>query len=204
MKAHIAQPKLETIFELNQRYGHGYQARMVMEGVFESVLDDEPYTLYDVGSGTAMALREIEKETGYHYEMHEVVRITDEALRVNKDTDLASARIFRDIESGGGEYARERHDVTTAMVDGKEEEVISARGVVLISYFSWLDDHMPKAREALHRYCEYLAMHGYGAGASEILENLLGMDKDNATKWIKETFGKYVNDDAAIIQYIMR
>ena len=35
----MKQPALMTYLELNQRYGHGYQGRIVMEGVLESVID---------------------------------------------------------------------------------------------------------------------------------------------------------------------
>lgn len=203
MKSHIRQPELKTVLELNRKYGIGYQARMILDGI-ESVIDDEPYTLYDVAQGAVAAIEEINSQGGYNYKPHEVLQVTDEALRANKDADLASARMYRDAQSGKHELITPSGgDCREVEIDGKKEIAFTGRGTVLVTYFSWLDDHLPRAHEALRRYCEYLALHGYGGGATEIMDELDGMDKDRGTEWIKATYGKHVDDDAALIQYIM-
>lgn len=205
MKAHVRkQPQLVTILELNKRYGYGYQGRLIMDGVIDSVIDNEPYNLYEIASGMKAALDEINKATGYHYELHKVLRVTDEALKINKDKDLASAKIFRDIKCGNYEMTRPAQaDYKTAEVDGEEQVLLSGRGVVKFVYFSWMDDKLPKAREGLLRYCEYLAMHGCGGGAKEIMSELDELDKDAGIDWIERTYARHVKDDAALMKYVM-
>ena len=168
MKSHLhkTDTPMEIILELNKKFGTGYQARMIM-GPLNNTIDDQPFTLYEAAQGAQMALEEINKATGSHYELQKVMRITDGALRVNKDRDFASAKLLQDIESGSGKLAiPAQTDYSHKKVDGKDEIVFTGRGTVLFTYFSWYDDKLPKAKEALHRYCEYLALHGYGSGAS--------------------------------------
>lgn len=200
MKARMKKkaPPLKTIVELNQKYGIGYQARMVM-GDMESVFDSEPYTLYDIGESVSAALDEINEKGGYNYKLHEVIQITHEALDANKGRDLASMKFYQSLDNGGNGFLAPAQDIG----DG-EEILLTGRGTVLCIYFSWVDDRLPKAHEALKRYCEYLAFHGYGKGAGEILDEIDSLNKDDGAEWIKSTYEKYVTDDAGLIKYIMR
>ncbi|WFD09967.1 hypothetical protein [Tepidibacter hydrothermalis] len=94
-------------------------------------------------------------------------------------------------------------DCKTAMVDGKEEVVFTGRGAMLLVYFSWIDDKMPKAYESLKRYCQYLASHGYGNGATKILSELERKSKDEGADWIKSSYDEFVKNDNGLINYVL-
>lgn len=163
------QPHLVTHIQLNKRHGHGYQGRLVMEGVIDSLIDEQPFSLDEALAGCAAALEEINKAGGYNYRPHEVVRIDHEAVKANKNHDFTSARFARDIAEGRGELCRkEQRDITIHTVDGQKESYLSGRGTVLVVYFSWLDDKLPKAKLAVQRYCEYLGLHGAGGSNKHI------------------------------------
>ena len=195
---------LITYLELNQKHGHGYQARLIMNGVIDSVIDDEPFTLDEAYSGAVFAIEEINKESGYNYDPYKVITIRGDAIEGNKRHDFTTARVARDIEQGRGELTTPfATDYTKKEIDGKEEICFTGRGAVLMTFFAWRDDKLPKAREALRRYCEYLAMHGYGGGTSAILAEIDGMDKDRGANWIKATYGKYVEDDLSLMRHVI-
>lgn len=197
-------PALVTYLELNKNFGHGYQARLVMDGIIDSTIDDEPYSLDECYSGATFAIEQINKETGYNYDPQKVIRVTDEALQANKRQDFISARIARDIDRGRGELAVPlQQDCMTKIIDGQEETVFTGRGVILMAFFSWLEERLPKAREALRRYCEYLALHGYGGCTAAILAEIDSMSKDRGADWIRASYGRFVEDDAAIIRIVM-
>lgn len=58
-------------------------------------------------------------------------------------------------------------------------------------------------REALRRYCQYLAMHGYRAGSKAIWEHLAGMDNQEAAHWIETTFSRFVADPVVAVEYVL-
>ena len=94
-------------------------------------------------------------------------------------------------------------DYTTKIIDGKEEIILTPRGVILMVFYSWHDDKMPKGKLALQKYCEYLALRRYGKSSKEIFRELKSMDKDNGAEWIKATYGMYVSNDADVVNYVM-
>lgn len=100
-------------------------------------------------------------------------------------------------------FPGERPDVQEMMLDGEPEVMLSARGVVLFHLSAWKVDGNEKAHDGLRRYCEYITMHGYRRGASEALAALDGMDKPQGIAWVKRTFGRYVQDERTLIQYMM-
>lgn len=100
-------------------------------------------------------------------------------------------------------FPGEKSDITEMMLDGKPEAMLSARGVVLFHLSAWKVDGNEKAHNGLRRYCEYITMHGYQGGASAALAELDGMDRPQGIAWVKSTFARYVQDQAALIQYMM-
>lgn len=195
---------MKVLIELNKRFGRGYQGRLIM-GPLDSVIDSEPFTLYEVTSGMQMAVDEINKEHGTSYQIHEVMSITDEALEVNSKYDLASAMLMRDIKQGKTEnIIPAKAEVAEAIVDGEREILLSGSGVILLSFCTWVDERNHKAKEVLRRYCELLAMKGYGKRASAILRELISLDKEAGTAWLRNAFEKYTLDSNEIIQYVMR
>lgn len=205
MKAHVKressgnQPDLRVILEKNRKFGKGYQAHMIMEGIIDSVLDSEPFTLQEAYQGAVWATEEINKQEGYRYNPREIIAIAEDALEANKMNDFTSALILKDVKKEA-----ESPDAKYATIDGKEEVMISGRGAVLLAFFGWRDENNQKAAQSVRRYCEYLALHGYAKGASVIFNQLEGMNKDVGAEWIKTTYREYVKDDREVISYVMR
>ena len=189
---------MQIILELNEKYQRGFQARMLMGGL-ESVMDDEPYTLREIASGVAAALEEINANTGHHFELHKVIRIDAAAIEANKKYDLDAARIAKDNR---GKYAYLDTN-TPDYIKREDDYLLSGRGLVMICYSQWREDENPQAKAAMRRYCQYLALKGYGARASAILEEILGKDQETARTWIKGTYGAFVEDEHELISFVM-
>lgn len=102
------------------------------------------------------------------------------------------------------QFPNSKPDMQTMMLDGKPETMLSARGVLLLYLSAWQHDRNEKAHTGLRRYCEYLAMHGYGQGAEKILHDLDGMSYAAGSAWVKSTFAKYVKDEWAVMQYALQ
>ena len=88
-------------------------------------------------------------------------------------------------------FPGERPDVQEMMLDGKLETMLSARGVVLFHLSAWKVDGNEKAHNGLRG----------GAGMALAELDRLGEGEDAA--WIKRTFARYVQDERALIQYMM-
>lgn len=192
---------MKIILERNKNYGRGYQVHL-LHGPVDSVMDLEPYTLYDATQGAQVTVDEINKRTGTSYKLHEVLHINGEAIEANKDTDLASARFARDIQTGNREYVTEEietRDFCWHEIDGKKELMLSGRGVMLFAWLGWSDEKNAKSRELLRQYCNLLAMRGYGKGASKILEEALRQGKEEGLAWVRETYGKYIRNSNEIM-----
>ncbi len=83
------------------------------------------------------------------------------------------------------------------------ERYVSGVGVVLMALYGWRIDHKEPCREALRRYCQYLAIHGYGAGSKAIWKRLTGMGNPEAARWIEATFQQYAADPVAAVEYVL-
>ncbi len=83
------------------------------------------------------------------------------------------------------------------------EVCVSATGVVLMALNGWRTDRKPECREALERYCQYLAMHSYGKGSKAIWKALEGMDGPQAAEWVESTFARYMSDPIAAVEYVL-
>jgi hypothetical protein len=135
------------------------------------------------------------------------MRITGDALEANRRIDITSARVAKDIEKGHGELVvplPSKPDVMHKEIDGRREEVFSARGVVMVCYLAMRDNPKnPKAGAAMMKYCQYLANRFYGQGAAAIFAGLEKKDTQDGINWIKATFGRYVTNDVDLINYVM-
>lgn len=101
------------------------------------------------------------------------------------------------------QFPADTPDVQEMILDGKPEVMLSARGVVLFHLSAWKVDGNEKAHNGLRRYCEYITMHGYQGGANAAIAALDDMDKPQGIAWVKRTFARYVQDQMALIQYMI-
>lgn len=89
----------------------------------------------------------------------------------------------------------------TKIING--ERHVSAVGVILMALHGWRVGHKEPCREALRRYCQHLAMHGYGAGSTAIYAALSGMSDGQAERWIENTFMRFAADPVAAVEYVL-
>ena len=189
--------------EQNMRLGRGFQLRFLHDGV-DKTFDEDLWDLGDALACAGVLVDMVNKELHTAYKASEVVTVAEDTLEASAKTDFLAARMLQDIRAGKFELSiPARADVKTEVIDGKAEQMLSGRGVVLLAYFSWLDEKLPKAREALTRYCQYIASFGYRGGASAALADLDALEKDSGTDWIKRTFARYVHDERTAINYIL-
>ncbi|MGI1659592.1 MAG: hypothetical protein ACRKFN_11485 [Desulfitobacterium sp.] len=91
------------------------------------------------------------------------------------------------------------------IAEGNEEgEAFSARGVIKMSYLSMVDDQNPKAAQFMNEYYKLLAMRKYGKTAAAIKQEVHRMGKDQAARWIEQTYGKYIKDDFEVMDLFNR
>lgn len=195
---------MEIRMELNQRHGHGFQLRLI-HGPTNKVYDDEALDLYQAGAYAATLLEMMNKELGTAYELNQVLRVPGDALEANAKTDFAAARMLQDIRSKKFDLSVPAGpDMKTMEINGKEEAMLSPRGVVLFFYAAWRDDGNEKAHAGLRRYCEYIAAHGFKGGASKALAELESLEaKDEAVEWVRRTYARHVQNGEALVQYVM-
>ena len=76
----------------------------------------------------------------------------------------------------------------------------SARGIIKFSYYSMIDEKLPKAIEFMNKYYQLLSMKRYGKTAAAIKQEVKRMTKDETTTWIETTYKKYISDDFEVFE----
>lgn len=102
------------------------------------------------------------------------------------------------------QFPHQGPDIKEVVRNGKPEKVLSARGVLLFFLSAWKLDGNEKAHNCLRRYCEYIAAHGCKGGASQLLAELDSLDRGEDAAWIRRTFAQYVQDQTALMQYVLQ
>ena len=77
--------------EANQKHGHGYQVHIVIDGIVDSTMADEPFSLYDALGGAQFTLEAVNKERGTNYLLPDVLLVSREAAMAERQTDFLSA-----------------------------------------------------------------------------------------------------------------
>lgn len=194
---------MEIRMELNQRYGRGFQIRFV-HGPVNKVYDKDQLNLYEAGAYANMLLEATNKELGTNYTLEQVARVPEDALTANAATDFGAARMLQDIRSKTFALSiPDQQDVKMMEIDGHEETMLSARGVVLMCLSSWKLDANEKAHDVLRRYCQYISCHGFQGGASKALAELDSLGKGEDSEWLKRTFARYVEDQKSLVGYVL-
>lgn len=80
--------------------------------------------------------------------------------------------------------------------------IISARGLLKFSYIEMVDEKNPKASRFMNEYYKLLATRKYGKTAVAIKQEVRKMSKDQAFRWLEQTFEKYVHDDMEIMNFL--
>ncbi|MFI8709841.1 hypothetical protein ACIGHG_22945 [Bacillus sp. NPDC077411] len=91
-------------------------------------------------------------------------------------------------------------DNNSDFINQNGEYLLSARGVLIFSYLSMVDEQLPKAIQFMNKYYRTLAARGYGKSAAGIKKEVNRMDKDQAVNWLKQTFDKYLGNGDEVIR----
>ena len=83
--------------------------------------------------------------------------------------------------------------------EGKDNLLLSMRGVIKISYLSVINDDNEPAKRFMQEYYKLLAMHRYGKTAAAIKQEVRRMTKDQAIRWIEQTYERYIQDSQEIV-----
>ena len=179
---------MDIRIELNKRLGYGFQLR-VMDGPVCEIYDDEPLTMIEALDSAQEAIDAMNEELGTDFM---VSKITTGSVDPP------------DIPGESGVIAfQPQPDVREAVVDGENQPVVSARGVILLAWTAWRKDGSEQSKTAMRRYCEYISAHGYRGGASKAMAELEAMSLNRGVKWIKRTFAKYIRDKVAVMSYVL-
>lgn len=194
---------MQIQLEFNQRLGQGFQIRM-LGGPICKVYDDDPLTLLEAMACVQECVDELNKELGTTYKVEDIMVTSSAALKENARADFTAARVLQDIETRKYELSTPAGpDVLEAVMDGEKQPVVSGRGVILLAWAAWKEDSMPKARDVLRRYCEYVSARGYRGGASKAMGALCSMGFNAGASWIKRTYAQHIEDDVALMSYVL-
>lgn len=189
--------------EANRKRGRGFQIHL-MDGPLDTLFDEAAADLHSAIACAGELLELLNREQGTSLKLEDVLLIEGGGLEERAREDVNAARMLEDIRSKKFTLSTPAiADMKQIVIDGEEEYLLSGRGVVLTLLFCWRDDKNQKAREGLRRYCEYICGHGRKGGATRALLELDGLEPEEATAWIKRTYARHVQDDAALIGYVM-
>ena len=123
--------------EANQKHGHGYQVHIVIDGIVDSTMADEPFSLYDALGGAQFTLEAVNKERGTNYLLPDVLLVSREAAMAERQTDFLSAKLLRENSSKTGTWL-------TIREKQRPEGCITACEAICLAYAAAREDHKPK------------------------------------------------------------
>ena len=179
--------------EANQKHGHGYQVHIVIDGIVDTTMADEPFSLYDALGGAQLTLEAVNKERGTNYLLPDVLLVSREAAEAERRTDFLSAKLLRDNGGSSGPWL-------TIRENQRPEGCITACEAICLAYTAAREDHKPKGYDVCMAFCLHLACKRYGGGASELYADLMRQPTtEMGYAWIRQAF-QAVDIGAATIQ----
>ena len=167
--------------EANQKHGRGYQVHIVIDGIIDTTMADEPFSLYDALGGAQLTLEAVNKERGTNYLLPDVLLVSRKAAEAERKTDFLSAKLLR--ENGG-----------------KTGPWLTIQEKQRPAYAAAREDHKPKGSQVCMAFCRHLASRHYGSNASELYNTLMRQPTtDMGYAWIRRAF-QAVNIGTAEIQ----
>ncbi len=194
IEIHEAEACKEHIhIEANQKHGRGYQVHIVIDGIVDSTMADEPFSLYDALGGAQFTLEAVNKERGTNYLLPDVLLVSREAAMAERQTDFLSAKLLRENSSKTGPWL-------TIREKQRPEGCITACEAICLAYAAAREDHKPKGNNVCMAFCRHLAAKRYGGSALELYNALMRQPTtDMGYAWIRRAF-QAVDIGAAEIQ----
>lgn len=168
--------------EANQKHGHGYQVHIVIDGIVDTTMADEPFSLYDALGGAQLTLEAVNKERGTNYPLPDVLLVSREAAEAERRTDFLSAKLLRDNGGSSGPWL-------TIRENQRPEGCITACEALCLAYAAARKDQKPKGNDVCMAFCRHLAAKRYGGGASELYADLMRQPTtEMGYAWIRQAF----------------
>lgn len=191
--AHPDAPKIAL--EYNDVQGKGYKVHVIYSG-FDRSFTDDALSFYDALAAANILLDCINDELGTSYGLHETLIIDAAGVDANEKTDFGSRWLKRHISAQNAED----RDFRTEIIDGKEEDVMTARGVIMTCYCAARDEDNEKCKTAVKGFCRMIAAKGYKGGASALYSELMTTKETiDGLRIIKDLYDEYNPDDYAVI-----
>ena len=184
---------MHLYIEANQKHGRGYQVHIVIDGIVDSTMADEPFSLYAALGGAQFTLEAVNKERGTNYLLPDVLLVSREAAMAERQTDFLSAKLLRENSSKTGPWL-------TIREKQRPEGCITACEAICLAYAAAREDHKPKGNNVCMAFCRHLAAKRYGGSALELYNALMRQPTtDMGYAWIRRAF-QAVDIGAAEIQ----
>lgn len=149
----------------------------------------------EAASGILILLEEM-KKSGMDADYERNVRLI--SLQVQMD---APSTTMRRLKKGNiSKPFFNGDDYTEASAEA--EDMISARGLLKLSYLQVVDEKNSKASQFMDKYYQLLASRKYGKTAAAIKQEVRKMGKDQVCGWLEQTFKKYVHDDMEVMNFL--
>jgi hypothetical protein len=146
----------------------------------------------EAAAGINLLLETLEKE-GHDADYGRNVRFVSYQAQVDAP-NVTMRRLKKEVRTG---LAKDIDFIPKE--NGAEGYHISARGLIKFSYYSMIDDKLPKAIQFMDSYYNLLATRKYGKTAAAIKQEIRRMNKNEATKWIEQTYARYITDDMEVM-----
>ena len=176
---------MKAYIEVNQKFGEGYQIRLVaneedgLEADFEQVWDVRPYELFGAVRRAKKMVEVLDRRLGTTHDLRDVVEIDRDAVMENAKRDITSARAYNTMQDRELAFEAE-------LFESVEKQVI---------YFYQMMRDDDDALRAVIRFCGYLADHGYHYSQEHTFAELSQLPQDRAEEWISDRFAKYVKNE---------
>lgn len=96
-------------------------------------------------------------------------------------------------------------DTRTMEIDGKPESMVTVRGLILMAYHGWANDHnQENCNNVMYKYCQYICKRGYPGGAAKALHEWRKANTRQAEQWVIRTYGKYVADEIKLAKELVK
>ena len=209
LKSNFQVQSIETAKQLRERVGGTIFSFPIEE--------DNPFSAYAVVMYTGGQYFAYPDATDISMASAGVLILLEELKKIGQDADyernvrLVSYQAQMDAPSTVM-HRLKKENVSKPIYSGDDykaateeaEDQISARGVLKFSYIAMVEDKKPKATQFMEQYYQLLATRKYGKTVAAIKQEVHRMGKDQAIKWIEQTYEKYIHDDTEIITIFNR
>lgn len=151
-------------------------------------------TIEEAAAGIRATLEGFADE-GWDADYDRNVRFVSYEAQINAPS-VTMRRLKKEETKGQKPFFRTGVDIKEK--DSGADYHISARGLIKLSYIMMVDEKNKKAAHFMDEYYKLLATKKYGKTAGAIKQEVRRMNKDQANRWIEQTYNRYIHDDMEV------